>query len=104
MTLMAWETRGRKLYYYRSIRDGERVRKEYIGTGELAETLAYSDETIRRLRRREQDKGREELERLEALAAPVLEIDEAAEILARASLIASGYHRHKGEWRRERTS
>jgi hypothetical protein len=35
-----------------------------------------------------------------ALAAPVLEISEAAEILVRAHLIACGYHRHKGEWRR----
>ena len=37
-----------------------------------------------------------------ALAAPVLEISEAAEILVRAHLIACGYHRHKGEWRRAR--
>jgi hypothetical protein len=40
---------------------------------------------------------------MKALAAPVLEIDEAAEVLARAVLVASGYRRHKGEWRRERT-
>ena len=45
-----------------------------------------------------------ELERLEALAAPVLELCEAAEVLARAHLIAGGYHRHKGEWRRERST
>jgi len=50
--------------------------------------------------RREREK--EELGRLEALAAPVLELSEAAEILARAHLIAAGYHRHKGEYRRAR--
>jgi hypothetical protein len=32
----------------------------------------------------------------------VLEIDEVAEILARAHLIAGGFRRHKGEWRRVR--
>ena len=35
---MAWETRGnRKSYFYRSERDGDRVRKTYIGSGLLAE-------------------------------------------------------------------
>jgi hypothetical protein len=101
---MAWETRGGKLYYYRSIRDGERVRKEYIGTGELAESLAHSDESIRLIRKLERNKGREELERLETLAAPVLEIDKTIDILAHATFVAAGYHRHKGEWRRERTT
>jgi|SRR5215208_790880 len=101
---MAWETRGGKHYYYRSIRDDERVRKEYIGTGELAEALAHSDDRIRLIRKLERNKGREEHERLEALAAPVLEIDKTIDILAHATFVAAGYHRHKGEWRRERTT
>jgi hypothetical protein len=102
---MAWEKRERGgRYYYRSIRDGEKVRKEYIGTGEFAETLAHSDESIRLIRKLERDKGREELERLEALAAPALEIDKTTDILAHATLVVAGYHRRKGEWRRERTT
>ena len=80
------------------------MRKEYIGTGEFAEALAHSDETIRLIHKLERDKGREELERLEALAAPVLEIDDAAEVLTRAALVASGYRKRRGEWRRERTT
>jgi hypothetical protein len=44
----------------------------------------------------------EELERLEALAAPVRELDEGAEALVRAALVASGYRRRKGEWRMKR--
>jgi hypothetical protein len=42
---MAWEARGGRsyYYYYRSIRDGERVRKEYVGTGEPAEAIAHAD-------------------------------------------------------------
>ena len=32
------------------------------------------------------------------------EVDEAADILARAHLLAGGYHRHKGEWRRGRNT
>ena len=100
VTLMAWERRERGgHYYYRTVRDGERVQKEYIGTGEFAEALAHSDETIRRLRELEREKGLEEAERLEDLAAPVLRLDEATDALVRAQLVAAGFHRHKGVWR-----
>jgi hypothetical protein len=100
VTAVAWEERQRgRRYYYRSVRDGERVRKEYVGAGELAEALAQSDETIRLIHKLERDKGREEVEQLEALAAPDLEIHEAAEVLARAVLVARGYRERKGEWR-----
>jgi hypothetical protein len=102
---MAWEKRERGgPYYYRSIREGDRVRKEYVGAGEFAEVLAHTDETIRLVRKLERDKGREELERIESLAAPVLELDRAVAVVVRAHLVAAGYHRRKGEWRRARST
>jgi hypothetical protein len=99
---VAWEKRGGKLYYYRSVRDGERVKKEYLGRGELAETIAHADETIRRHREERRAQEMAEREILEDLAAPTLEVREAARVLARASLVALGYHEHHGEWRRKR--
>jgi hypothetical protein len=103
---MAWERRGESRYYYRSVRDGEKVRKEYVGRGEIAEALAHADETMRlsRAERREHERreSAKELERLEALAAPFLELSQTAEILLQAHLIAGGYRRRKGEWRRRR--
>jgi hypothetical protein len=99
---MAWEKRGGRSYYYRSRRAGERVRKEYIGAGEFAEALAHSDETIRRVRKLERDRNREEVERLQALAAPLEELNEATNVLVRAYLVARGFHQRKGQWRRER--
>ena len=102
---MAWETRERGGRYYtrsrRSPEDG-RVLREYVGSGPLAEAAAEADRTERELVEAERRREKTELERLEALAAPVLEISQAAEILFRAHLIACGYHRHKGEWRRAR--
>ena len=100
---MALERRDGRAYYYRSAREGEKVRKEYVGAGEVAESSARTDEAIRRHREEERRREEEELARLEALAAPVLELSEAAEVLARAHLVSSGCHRHKGEWRRART-
>jgi hypothetical protein len=106
VTTMAWEQRKRGgRYYYQAERDEDgKVKKRYIGAGEIAELIAHADETRRRAREARRNREREELERVEALEAPLLEIDEAADVLARAVLAASGYHRHKGEWRRERTA
>jgi len=100
---VALERRDGNLYYYRSIRDGEKVRKVYVGAGEIAR-ISHEGDILRRTGRETQrEKQRAELERLDALAAPVEELSEAAEILARAHLIASGCHTHKGEYRRARS-
>jgi hypothetical protein len=100
---MALEQRNGSLYYYyRSERVGGRVRKVYLGSGRLAELWAEAERVERERREADREREHAELERLESLAAPVLEIDEAADILARARLIAAGCHRHKGEWRRAR--
>ncbi len=100
---MGWEKRERGTRVYtRSRREGGRVVREYVGSGEIAELLAHADETRRRVRDLERTRGRAEVERLEALAAPARELDEAAEVLVRAHLLAAGWHRHKGEWRMRR--
>jgi len=99
---MSWEERNGRPYYYRSVREGDRVRKEYAGAGEVAETLAYVDETLRHYRKQEAAWWLEERNRVEDLVAPVLELCVLADIIARAHLIAEGCHKHKGEWRRAR--
>jgi hypothetical protein len=96
------ERRNGRLYYYRSVRDGEKVRKVYVGAGEFARICSETDILQRTSRRAQRERERAELERLEALIAPVLELSETAEILAHAHLIAAGHHRHKGEYRRAR--
>ena len=102
---MAWEERKRGgLYYTRSWRspDDGRVVREYVGSGPLAEIAAENDGTKRELEKAKREREKEELGRLKALAAPVFEFSEAAEILAHAHLVACGYHRRKGEYRRAR--
>jgi len=72
----------------------------------FAEIIAASDRTRRELRKaereEEKDRQRRDREHLEALAAPVEELSEAAEILAHAHLVDAGFHRRKGEYRRAR--
>jgi hypothetical protein len=99
-----WERRERGgLYYTRSREEGGRVVREYVGAGPVAELAAKTD-ALKRLRHEEEAKAwREERESLEALDRPVEELCETAEILARATLLAAGYHQHhRSEWRKKR--
>jgi hypothetical protein len=101
---MAWERRKRGgLYYTRSRKEGGRVVREYVGGGILGELAARMDAEDRPRREEEAAYQREEREHLEALSAPVEELCDAAEVIARAALIASGFHCHnRGEWRKRR--
>jgi hypothetical protein len=100
---VAWEERGGRRYYYRSVRRGARVVKEYVGTGPLAEATAQLDEEDRKRRKEEAEAWKEEAKRMEELEAPIEELCDAAETLARAALFAAGYRQHnRGEWRLRR--
>jgi hypothetical protein len=99
---VAWERRGGNLYYYQAEREDGRVRKRYIGAGELAERIAHADATIRRTRTERRERAQAEIEEAEGLASMADELNDATEVLARAEMLAAGYHRHKGEWRRRR--
>ena len=89
-------------YYYRSVRSGGRVKKEYVGGGLLGEVAAKLDERERLTKKEKVAYWRAERERLEQSAAFLQELTEAAKVLVRAHLLASGCHQHKGQWRRQR--
>ena len=100
---MGWEVRnGAGPYFYRSVRSGDRVKKEYCGGGRLGRLAAQLDELERQQREEETTYWREERERLERSAAFLHELEEAAKVLVRAHLLASGCHQHKGQWRIQR--
>jgi len=99
---MGWEERRGRLYYYRSVRQGKRVRKEYVGGGAFGQLLAQLDELERLQREEEEASWKEEREHLERSAGFLRELQEAAEILIRAELLVAGFHKRKGEWRRLR--
>jgi hypothetical protein len=68
------ERRDGRLYYYRSIRDGEKVRKRYVGAGEFARICSETDILRRTSRRAQRERERAELERLKGLVAPLEEV------------------------------
>ena len=101
---MPWKHRNGRPYYYRSVREGGRVRSSYVGSGKLAELAAEMDDLGRR--------GRAEA--VDALRARRYLLDGSDEdraasfrqsgLLLRLTLESAGFRRHKrGEWRRSRS-
>jgi hypothetical protein len=99
---MGLEKRNGHVYYYKSRRDGKKVRKVYVGAGDFAHVAAELDEAERLRREEEAAYWEAERERLERSAVFLQGLEEATEVLVRAHLLASGCHKHKGQWRRKR--
>jgi hypothetical protein len=97
---MGWD-RGR--YYTRSKKVRGRVVREYIGTGPVAQLAARVDALNRQERLQKALALRRAKAELNALLADVRALDEFADLVARAALVAAGYHQHnRGEWRCKR--
>ena len=97
---MGWE-RGR--YYTRSRKVNGRVIREYVGAGLLGELAARMDANERQQREDERAADRTRRAELEALDGPLNDLNDLAEMVARAALVAAGYRQHKrGEWRKRR--
>lgn len=93
---MSLQLRRDRPAYYRSVREGGQVRSVYVASGPAAVALAGRDAQAKAeaKARREQDEAQER---------EIAEWFDAVEAVARAVLIASGYHQHKrGKWRKRR--
>ena len=97
---MGWDRGG---YYSRSRRENGRVKREYLGKGEVGAIAAHLDLLDREARAAERETDRARRAEMEALDRPIEALDELADLLTEAALVAAGYHRHKrGEWRKRR--
>ena len=89
-------------YWYRSVREGQHVRTEYIGSDERARFAAIGDNE------RQQERAQERAN-LQAWAAQEGSGDKAVDAIVAQlkavtdnALTASGYHKHSGTWRKVR--
>ena len=99
---MGWEERGGRSYYYRKRREGRRVFSEYVGSGELAELAATLDVLDRLEREAEREVWRQERQAEAQVAAEMDRLGDVVRAVTRAALLTTGYHTHKGQWRRRR--
>ena len=100
---MAIVFRNGRPYLYRSIREGGRVKSQYLGRGEdalLIDALEAIERDEKDYQRHQERTERKELDDLEhAIEAMTQE----ARDLAREALSAAGYHQHhRGDWRKRR--
>ena len=96
---MGWE-KGR--YYTRSRKVDGRVVREYIGGGEVGSLVAQMDAIERERRNLERERWRLEQEEMEAFDNSVAKVCRMAEVIAKAVMVAAGFHCHRSEWRRRR--
>jgi hypothetical protein len=96
---MGWE-KGR--YYTRSRKVNGHVVREYIGGGELGSLVAQMDEIERERRNLERERWRLEKEEMEAFDDSVAKVCQMADVIAKATMVAAGFHCHRSEWRRRR--
>ncbi|MBY0456956.1 MAG: hypothetical protein K2V38_06445 [Gemmataceae bacterium] len=100
---MAWEQRGSASYYYTAERIDGRVVKQYVGTGPVAELAAELDAIRMQERAEAAERERCDREELAALESALTPLNELADALTAAALVAAGYHRPKrGPWRKRR--
>ena len=99
---MAWEDRRGRQYYYRKKRIGKHVVSEYIGSGFLGEIVAEMEAEEREQRKYERSKFKKMKEETRVMDNELDSIGDLIRTLIRAKLILSGYHPHKGQWRKRR--
>ncbi len=98
---MGYETRHGKKYYYRSVREGGRVRKRYIGAGPAGAVAAEQLAKVQAQRTQERLAMLQRMDRLRADLEQLRTVDEQIEDHIHALLVAGGFRRHhRGEWRR----
>jgi hypothetical protein len=99
---MSWEERNGHYYYYDKVREGGRVISRYVGKGLASKLIEATNEA----KRFEREELRQERRRQKALDreidSTIRDLSAHAKALTEAVLLASGYHRHKGQWRRKR--
>ena len=98
---MAWQQRGRGLYYTRSRRVDGKVKRTYVGSGPVAQLAAALDAGHRAQRLATTAAKQTLIARLKTVDELTSEFDECVAILTEATLLAAGYHQHdRGQWRR----
>jgi hypothetical protein len=90
-------------YFYRSVRHGKRVAREYFGNSPLAERLAALDEVERKEALQSRALQQQERAPLDELDARIKAVCSASDVVLREALQDAGYHQHaRGQWRKRR--
>ena len=95
---MASERQANREYYYRSLRDGSPVIKQYIGCGQRALEAAEADQVIRSALRLESLRRAEQTRPIRELAGRLDEFDTLLNPFVAFRLVSAGWKRHHDQW------
>jgi hypothetical protein len=93
--------RGKRMYFFRTMRLGRAGRRCYVGTGIVARLAGETDAYLRERHNTRRDTLRQIDEDLGTLNRTAEQLSTYSELLARAHLLLAGWYLHaKAEWRR----
>jgi hypothetical protein len=95
---MGWESRGNNKYYYRKKRVGGHVHSIYKGDATMGQASERADQ-------RKRLKGIEDKIKLceyMKFDQRINEVNDNLDLIVNSMLLISGYHIHKGAWRKKR--
>jgi hypothetical protein len=99
---MGWKTINGRRYYYKSEREGGRVKTTYFGAGESGLLISLLELEDRAEREAEREQRQAEKQEFDIEEKAVAEWFDDVQTVADAAMIAAGYRKHKGQWRRKR--
>jgi hypothetical protein len=99
---MGWKTINGRRYFYKSEREGGRVKTTYYGAGEAGLLFSTLDAETRAEREAVRKERKQEKEESDAEDRAVAGWFDDVQAVADAAMIAAGFHKHKGQWRRKR--
>jgi hypothetical protein len=99
---MGWKTIDGRRYYCKSERERGRVKTTYFGAGESGLLISLLEAEDRAEKEEKRKQRRAEREESLAEEKAVANWFDAIQAEADAAMIAAGFHRHRGQWRRKR--
>jgi len=99
---MGWKIIKGHRYYYKSEREGGRVKTSYFGGGESGLLMSLLQVEDRAEREADLAERRAERDADDAEERAVSNWFDDVQAVADAAMVAAGFHKHKGQWRRKR--
>jgi len=97
---MAFDKRG---YFYRSVRRGKKVDREYYGRGPIADLAAHLLNEVRQKQAKSTQIKKTHSTNLKAADGLLRALDAQLNLVAAASLASAGFWRHeRGPWTRRK--
>jgi hypothetical protein len=101
---MGWEQRRNGRYYYRKVRVGRICRSEYVGQGYVAELAASLDKRVRQAAIAKSSARRRAEQQERKVDQALNDYRQLVQAVVGAHLLVAGFHQHKRQWRRQRTT